>query len=87
MVYIFPCLKEISDDRHISGILGSEGMARMQGSNATEKQAFCFEPLASVSQLLEACMGPELAPPACSLLSQRLGHGLGLAGFIMGSDF
>lgn len=87
MVYIFPCVKEISDDRHISGILRSEGMARMQGSKATGKQAFCFEPLASVSQLLEACTGPELAPPACSVLSQSLGHSLGLAGFIVGPDF
>lgn len=48
MVYIFPCLKEISDDGRISGILGSEGMARMQGSKTTEKQAFCFEPLTGV---------------------------------------
>lgn len=38
MVYIFPCLKEISDDRHISGILGSEGVARTQGSKATESR-------------------------------------------------
>lgn len=48
MVYIFPRLKEISDDRHVSGILESEGMARMQGSKATEKQAFCFEPLTGI---------------------------------------